>query len=101
MIALAPASEKLRARAVRNVAALGGVGAREARRLLEECGWSVREALARTREGAPRSGGRGEAPHRGDLASTAKAGARGHGPRAAGVRAPTACRAAAARPVRL
>ncbi len=47
MIALAPASEKLRERAVRNVAALGGVGAREARRLLRESGWSVRAALAR------------------------------------------------------
>lgn len=55
MVALAPASEKLRARAVRNVAALAGVGARRARRLLEECGWSVREAVDRAaRPGARR-----------------------------------------------
>jgi N-acetylmuramic acid 6-phosphate etherase len=51
MIALAPASEKLRDRAVRNVAALTGVGARRARRLLEESGWSVRAALARAGAG--------------------------------------------------
>jgi N-acetylmuramic acid 6-phosphate etherase len=47
MIALRPGSEKLRARAVRNVAELGGVGAATARRLLETTGWDVREALAR------------------------------------------------------
>lgn len=47
MIALAPASEKLRARAVRNVAALADVGERRARRLLEQSGWSVRAAIAR------------------------------------------------------
>ncbi len=51
MVALAPASEKLRARAVRNVAALAGVGAREARRLLEESGWSVSAAVARADTG--------------------------------------------------
>jgi N-acetylmuramic acid 6-phosphate etherase len=47
MIALAPASEKLRRRAVRNVMELGGVGAPAARRLLVEAGWDVRAALAR------------------------------------------------------
>ncbi len=55
MIALAPASEKLRGRAVRNVAALAGVGAREARRLLQESGWSVRDAIARAGRPGPRA----------------------------------------------
>lgn len=54
MIALAPASEKLRGRAVRNVAALAGVGEREARRLLQGSGWSVREAIARAGRPGPR-----------------------------------------------
>jgi N-acetylmuramic acid 6-phosphate etherase len=46
MIALRPGSEKLRRRAVRNVAELAGVSAREARRLLSAAGWDVRGALA-------------------------------------------------------
>jgi N-acetylmuramic acid 6-phosphate etherase len=45
MIALRAGSEKLRARAVRNVAALAGVGAAAARRRLEAAGWDVREAI--------------------------------------------------------
>ncbi|HTN51412.1 MAG TPA: N-acetylmuramic acid 6-phosphate etherase, partial [Anaeromyxobacter sp.] len=47
MIALAPTSRKLRDRAVRNVAALAGVTAPTARRLLAAVGWSVQEAVAR------------------------------------------------------
>lgn len=47
MVALRPGSRKLRDRAVRNVAALGGVGVTAARRLLVEAGWDVRAALAR------------------------------------------------------
>jgi N-acetylmuramic acid 6-phosphate etherase len=54
MVALRPASEKLRRRAVRNVAALGGVSAAAARRLLAETSWDVRRALAAARErGSP------------------------------------------------
>jgi N-acetylmuramic acid 6-phosphate etherase len=49
MIALRPASEKLRRRAVRNVAALGGVSAAAARRLLAEAAWDVGRALAAAR----------------------------------------------------
>jgi N-acetylmuramic acid 6-phosphate etherase len=57
MVSLAPTSEKLRGRAVRNVMALAGVGAGVARRLLEECGGSVREAVERApaRRKRPRS----------------------------------------------
>lgn len=54
MIALAPASRKLRDRAVRNVAALAGVSAGEARRLLNGSGWSVGDAIARARPPGPR-----------------------------------------------
>ncbi len=50
MAALRPASEKLRRRAVRNVAELGGVSAAAARRLLSAAGWDVRRALAAARE---------------------------------------------------
>ncbi|HEX9308992.1 MAG TPA: N-acetylmuramic acid 6-phosphate etherase, partial [Anaeromyxobacter sp.] len=50
MVALRPASEKLRRRAVRNVAELGGVSAAAARRLLSAAGWDVRRALAAARE---------------------------------------------------
>jgi N-acetylmuramic acid 6-phosphate etherase len=46
MIALRPASEKLRRRAVRNVAALARVSAPAARRLLSAAGWDVRKAIA-------------------------------------------------------
>jgi N-acetylmuramic acid 6-phosphate etherase len=46
MVALRPASAKLRERAVRNVAALAGVGAAAARRLLSAAGWDVRRAIA-------------------------------------------------------
>lgn len=52
MIALRPGSEKLRRRAVRNVAALAGVPEAAARRLLAGAGWDVRAALARA-EGRP------------------------------------------------
>jgi N-acetylmuramic acid 6-phosphate etherase len=45
MIALRPASEKLRRRAVRNVQALSGVGAAAARALLDRSGWDVRRAI--------------------------------------------------------
>ncbi|MFY3745204.1 N-acetylmuramic acid 6-phosphate etherase [Anaeromyxobacter sp. Red801] len=54
MVALAPASEKLRRRAVRNVAALAGVGEARARGLLEACGWSVRDAVDRAGRPAAR-----------------------------------------------
>jgi N-acetylmuramic acid 6-phosphate etherase len=47
MAALRPTSEKLRGRAVRNVAALASTSAAQARRLLVETGWSVPAALAR------------------------------------------------------
>jgi len=50
MVALRPASEKLRRRAVRNVAELGGVSTAAARRLLSAAGWDVRRALAAARE---------------------------------------------------
>jgi N-acetylmuramic acid 6-phosphate etherase len=50
MVALRPASEKLRARAVRNVIELAGVDARRARRLLSAAGWDVAAAVARARE---------------------------------------------------
>jgi N-acetylmuramic acid 6-phosphate etherase len=50
MIALRPASEKLRRRAVRNVAELGGVSAAAARRLLSRMSWDVRRAVAAARE---------------------------------------------------
>jgi N-acetylmuramic acid 6-phosphate etherase len=49
MVALRPASEKLRRRAVRNVAALGQVSAARARRLLSAAGWDVAAALAAAR----------------------------------------------------
>jgi N-acetylmuramic acid 6-phosphate etherase len=51
MVALRPTNQKLRARAVRNVVALAGVGAARARRLLEEAGWSVAAAVERARRG--------------------------------------------------
>jgi N-acetylmuramic acid 6-phosphate etherase len=47
MAALRGTNEKLRARAVRNVAALLGVGAAAARRYLVEAGWDVARALDR------------------------------------------------------
>ncbi len=50
MIALRPASEKLRQRAVRNVAALAGVSASAARRLLSKSNWDVGRAIAAARE---------------------------------------------------
>lgn len=46
MVALRPTSEKLRRRAVRNVAELAGVGGAAARRLLAAAGWDVARALA-------------------------------------------------------
>ena len=46
MVALRPASEKLRRRAVRTVSELGGVGEPAARRLLSAAGWDVARALA-------------------------------------------------------
>jgi N-acetylmuramic acid 6-phosphate etherase len=46
MVALRPASAKLRDRAVRNVAALAGVGAASARRQLSASGWDVAAAIA-------------------------------------------------------
>jgi len=49
MIALRPASEKLRQRAVRNVAALAGVSASAARRLLSKLSWDVGRAIAAAR----------------------------------------------------
>jgi len=45
MIEVAPASAKLRRRAVRMVTELGGVAPRRARAALERAGWSVRDAL--------------------------------------------------------
>jgi N-acetylmuramic acid 6-phosphate etherase len=51
MIALRPTSEKLRRRAVRNVAALAGVSAAAARRLLSKASWDIRQAIAAAREG--------------------------------------------------
>lgn len=51
MVALRPASEKLRRRAVRTVAELGGVSAAAARRLLSAAGWDVRRALEAGRSG--------------------------------------------------
>lgn len=50
MIALRPASAKLRARAVRNVAELAEVSGAEARALLDRAGWDVRKVI----EGAER-----------------------------------------------
>ncbi|WP_242396252.1 N-acetylmuramic acid 6-phosphate etherase [Anaeromyxobacter oryzisoli] len=57
MVALGTTSAKLRDRAVRNVMALAGLGARPARALLDACGWSVREAVERA--GETRATGRG------------------------------------------
>jgi len=45
MVALRAGSAKLRARAVRNVAALAGVSAARARRLLEASAWNVSRAI--------------------------------------------------------
>jgi N-acetylmuramic acid 6-phosphate etherase len=45
MIALRPVSEKLRRRAVRNVAILSGASAAAARKLLDRAGWDVRKAI--------------------------------------------------------
>ena len=56
MVALRPASAKLRDRAVRNVAALAGVDAGAARRYLSAASWDVEAAIAAA-EG--RRGGRG------------------------------------------
>jgi N-acetylmuramic acid 6-phosphate etherase len=53
MVALRPGSEKLRRRAVRNVAELAGVGAAAARRLLSAAGWDVARAVAAARQGEP------------------------------------------------
>ena len=50
MIALRPASEKLRRRAVRNVADLADVSEAAARRLLSAQGWDVRRAIASAHE---------------------------------------------------
>jgi N-acetylmuramic acid 6-phosphate etherase len=64
MVALRPASEKLRDRAVRNVAAIRGVSAAAARRLLDSTGWDVAAAIAAARPPHPgplprRRGGEG------------------------------------------
>ncbi len=56
MVALRPGSEKLRERAVRTVAELGGVGEGAARRLLSAAGWDVPKALAAAE--TPRGRGR-------------------------------------------
>ncbi len=58
MLEVRPGSEKLRRRAVRTVAALGGRTPAAARAALEASGWSVRAALdgAPGRPGRPRSG---------------------------------------------
>ncbi len=45
MIDLTGSNAKLRARAIRIVMDLGGLGEREARQRLEAAGWSVRAAL--------------------------------------------------------
>jgi N-acetylmuramic acid 6-phosphate etherase len=74
MVALGTTSAKLRDRAVRNVMALAGLGARPARALLDACGWSVREAVERA--GEARATGRG--------ARTAGGGTTGGWARAAG-----------------
>jgi N-acetylmuramic acid 6-phosphate etherase len=60
MVALRPASAKLRDRAVRNVAALAGVDAGAARRYLSAAGWDVGAAIAAV-EGrrGPRARGKG------------------------------------------
>jgi N-acetylmuramic acid 6-phosphate etherase len=59
MIALRPASEKLRRRAVRNVAALAGVSEAAARALLQRTGWDVRSAIdASGAPSRPRRGNR-------------------------------------------
>jgi len=55
MIALRPASEKLRRRAVRNVADLAGVSEAAARRLLSAQGWDVRRAIASARGSGERT----------------------------------------------
>ena len=65
MAALRGTNEKLRARAVRNVAALLGVGAAAARRYLVDAGWDVgavvkRAPGVRPRASCRRSGGRPE-----------------------------------------
>jgi len=62
MVALRPASAKLRDRAIRNVAALAGVDAGAARRHLSASGWDVGAAIAvaagKARRGRPRGGAR-------------------------------------------
>ena len=58
MIGLRPASAKLRDRAVRNVAALAGVSAAAARRLLSAAGWDVRQAIEAARGTGQRPGAR-------------------------------------------
>jgi N-acetylmuramic acid 6-phosphate etherase len=57
MVALRPASAKLRDRAVRNVVALAGVDARAARRYLSAEGWDVGAALAAAGRGGRRRRG--------------------------------------------
>jgi N-acetylmuramic acid 6-phosphate etherase len=54
MVALRPVSDKLRRRAVRNVAELSGVGTAAARRLLERYGWDMGRALAAAERGPGR-----------------------------------------------
>jgi N-acetylmuramic acid 6-phosphate etherase len=60
MIALRPASAKLRARAVRNVAELARTSGAEARELLDRAGWDVRKAIeaALERSGSKHAGPR-------------------------------------------
>ncbi len=70
MIALRPSSEKLRRRAVRNVADLAGVSAAASRRLLDRAGWDVRLAIEAAQTGTVSSGsrrgrGRGRGRNRG------------------------------------
>ena len=72
MVDLRPRSAKLRARALRLVAELGGVGAREAARLLDGVGG---QRQARHRDGAPRAVRRrsaSAAPRRRRLAARAR-----------------------------
>jgi N-acetylmuramic acid 6-phosphate etherase len=54
MVDVRATNAKLRDRAVRNVAALAGVGAAAARTLLRSTGWSVRAAVERAAAAAPR-----------------------------------------------
>jgi N-acetylmuramic acid 6-phosphate etherase len=56
MVALRPASEKLRRRAVRTVSEVGGVAVAAARAALRHSRWSVRDALAALGKELPPSG---------------------------------------------